>query len=178
GVGVLLELARTLQQTPLVNPEIGIDIVLVDVEDYGKSEWGEDSYALGTQYWARNPHVSGYRAQSGILLDMVGAANARFPMEAYSRMYAANVLNEVWAAAGRAGYSSFFVYENGGGITDDHVPVNEILKIPTIDIIHLPAGSPTGFVPHWHTQHDNMENIDKRTLKAVGQTLLQYLFEQ
>lgn len=178
GVGVLLEIARTLKTAPLLNKELGVDILLVDVEDYGKSEWGEDSYALGTQYWARNPHLPGYKAQAGILLDMVGAPNARFPMEGYSRKHAQNVLNEVWAAASRAGYSSYFVYENGSGITDDHVPINEILQIPTIDIIHLPSGSPTGFVSHWHTQNDDMRNIDKRSLKAVGQTLLQYLFEQ
>lgn len=178
GVGVLLEIARTLKNTPLQNKDIGVDILFVDVEDYGKSEWGEDSYALGTQYWAHNPHLPGYRAQAGILLDMVGGANARFAMEAYSKKYASQVLNEVWAAASRAGYSSYFVYENGGGITDDHVPVNEILHIPTIDIINLPAGSATGFVAHWHTGNDNMTNIDKNTLKAVGQTILQYLFEQ
>ena len=110
GVGVLLEIARVLKSTPLQNKDIGVDILFVDVEDYGKSEWGEDSYALGTQYWARNPHQPGYRAQAGILLDMVGAPNARFAMEAYSKKYAPQVLNEVWAAASRAGYSSYFVY--------------------------------------------------------------------
>ena len=178
GVAVLIELAHALKTTPLNNPDIGVDILLTDVEDYGKNEWGDDSYALGTQYWARNPHVPGYTAQAGILLDMVGGKNARFPIEANSRQYAANVQNEVWAAANKAGYSSFFVYDQGGAITDDHMPVNEILKIPTIDIIDLPAGSPTAFPAHWHTLNDNMNIIDKNTLKAVGQTLLQYLYSQ
>ncbi len=178
GVGVLLELARVIRENPLNNPDLGIDILLTDVEDYGKSEWGDDSYALGTQYWTRNPHVAGYKAKAGILLDMVGGKNARFPMEGNSQQYAPGVLREVWAAAGQSGYSSYFVYEQGGSITDDHVPVNEIIKIPTIDIINLPAGSSTGFVNHWHTHEDNMTNIDKGTLKAVGQTLLQYLYTQ
>lgn len=178
GVGVLIELASVLKNTPLNNPDLGIDILLTDVEDYGKSEWGEDSYALGTQYWARNPHVPGYRAEGGILLDMVGGKNARFPLEGNSQQFAASLQKEVWTAAGKAGFSSFFVYENGGTITDDHVPVNEIIKIPTIDIIHLPAGSSTGFPPHWHTHNDNMSVIDRTTLKAVGQTLLQFLYTQ
>lgn len=178
GVGVLIELASALKRAPMGNPDLGVDILLTDVEDYGKTEWKDDSYALGTQYWARNPHVPGYRAEGGILLDMVGGKNARFPLEGNSQQYAASLQKEVWAAASQAGYSSYFVYENGGTITDDHVPVNEIIKIPTIDIIHLPAGSPTGFPPHWHTHNDNMSVIDKATLKAVGQTLLQFLYSQ
>lgn len=178
GVAVLIELANRLKDMPLSNPDVGVDILLTDVEDYGKSEWGDDSYALGTQYWARNPHVPGYTAQGGILLDMVGGKNARFPLEGNSSKFAGSLQQEVWASANKAGFSSFFVYDNGGTITDDHVPVNEILKIPTIDIIDLPAGSPTGFPLHWHTHNDNMSIIDKNTLKAVGQTLLQFLYTQ
>jgi len=178
GVGVLIALAQALKAAPLHNPDIGIDILLTDVEDWGKGEWGDDSYALGTQYWARNPHVPDYKAEGGILLDMVGGRNARFPLEGNSRQYAGNLQQEVWNAAGQAGYSSYFVYQDGGTITDDHVPVNEIRKIPTIDIIHLPAGSATGFPDYWHTHNDNMSVIDKATLKAVGQTLLQFLYEQ
>jgi len=178
GVAVLIELANRLKETPLTNKDVGVDILLTDVEDYGKTEWGDDSYALGTQYWARNPHVAGYKAEGGILLDMVGGKNARFPLENISARYAGSLQREVWDAAGKAGFSSFFVYEQGGAITDDHVPVNEILKIPTIDIIDLPAGSPTGFPAHWHTRNDNMSNIDKATLNAVGQTLLQFIYNQ
>lgn len=175
GTAVLMSISKVLHSHPL-SQDWGVDILLTDVEDYGKTEWGDNSYALGTQYWAKHPHVPGYRAQAGILLDMVGAKNARFPLEGYSAQHATNVQNDVWQAASKAGFSSYFVYENGGQITDDHVPVNEILKIPTIDIINLPSGSTTGFGSYWHTHQDNMDNIDTNTLKAVGQTLLQYLY--
>lgn len=178
GVAVLIEMANQLKLNPLTNKEVGIDILLTDVEDYGKSEWGDDSYALGTQYWAHNPHVAGYKAEGGILLDMVGGKNARFPLEGISQQYAGNLQRDVWNAAGAAGFSSFFVFENGGTITDDHVPVNEILHIPTIDIIDLPKGSATGFPTHWHTHNDNMDIIDKSTIKAVGQTLLQFVYNR
>lgn len=177
GVGVLLALAEIFNTHPLPE-DLGIDILFADVEDYGRGEWGEDSYALGTQYWVRNPHVPGYTASEGILLDMVGARNARFPLEGYSSRYAPALQRAVWQAAGQAGYSSYFVYENGGAITDDHVPVNEVLNIPTIDIIHLPSGSPTGFGSHWHTLQDNLDIIDTNTLKAVGQTLVQYIYSK
>jgi hypothetical protein len=177
GVAVLLELARVLKNTPLPD-DIGIDILLTDVEDYGRTEWGEDSYCLGTQYWARNPHVPGYTAEYGILLDMVGAKNARFPMEQSSSMYAGNVQQTVWQAASKAGFSSYFpAIKSQGGVTDDHKYVNELAKIPTIDIIHLTDATRSNFPAHWHTHNDNMDVIDKSTLKAVGQTLLQVLFE-
>ena len=175
GVAVLLELARVLKEQKF-DPELGIDILFADVEDYGKTEWGEQSYALGTQYWARNPHVPGYKAMAGILLDMVGGKNAHFALEGYSKQYAGMIQSNVWKAASEAGYSSYFVMEDGGFITDDHVPVNQITGIPTIDIIDLPRNSETGFVHYWHTTKDDMSNIDKNTLKAVGQTLLHYLY--
>lgn len=177
GVAVLLEVARILKSQP-ASKDLGIDILFTDVEDYGKSGSDEnDSYCLGTQYWARNPHLPGYKADFGILLDMVGGRDARFPMESTSTQYAGHVHQQIWEAANRAGYSSYFPFIAGGGVTDDHKYVNELAHIPTVDIISLRSDTPTGFPPHWHTHGDNMSVIDKNTLKAVGQTLLQVIFE-
>lgn len=176
GVGVLLELAKQLKDNKL-SGAIGIDILFEDVEDYGRSEWGDKSYCLGTQYWAAHPHVPGYKADFGILLDMVGARGAVFPMEGTSAQLAGNVQQNVWQAAVKAGYSSFFPPNPAAQITDDHVAVNEIAHIPTIDIINLSGGENHVFAPHWHTHQDNMNIIDKATLKAVGQTLLQVIYD-
>jgi hypothetical protein len=176
GVGVLLELSRHIQLQK-ISPDLGIDIFFTDVEDYGKSEWGEESYCLGTQYWARNPHLAGYTAEFGILLDMVGAKGAIFPMEMVSAQYAGEVQNSVYQAAARAGYSSYFPFVQGPGITDDHKFVNELIRIPTIDIINTHTNGVDVFKPHWHTHDDNMNIIDRATLKAVGQTLLQVIYE-
>jgi hypothetical protein len=179
GVGVLLELARALKSQPLP-ADLGIDIFFTDVEDYGKSEWGDNSYCLGTQYWAKNPHVPGYKAQYGILLDMVGGHGSTFPMEQTSSAYpgAGRVQQNIWQAAGRAGYSAFFPYVQGAGVTDDHKFVNEMTGIPTVDIIALTNAPGSPFASHWHTHADNMSIIDKSTLQAVGQTLLQVLAEE
>jgi len=175
GVGVLLELAALLQQHR-VDSTLGIDILFTDVEDYGKAKWGAESYGLGAQFWAYQPHVNGYQAFGGILLDMVGGKNARFALEAYAQKYAPRLQAAVWKAAETAGYQTYFVPEKEGFITDDHVFINGIAGIPTIDIIDLPANSGTGFVNYWHTTDDDMRNIDTATLKAVGQTLVQYLY--
>ena len=141
GVGALLEIARLVNQQ---QPELGIDIILLDAEDYGAPQFytgkhKEEFWCLGSQYWARNPHVQGYNARFGILLDMVGGGN-------------------------------------GGFVTDDHLFINRLARIKTIDII--PYNQEGDFTPTWHTVNDNMEHIDKNTLKAVGQTVLEVIYNE
>lgn len=177
GVGVLMEMARQFNKQ---KPEVGVDILFVDMEDYGEPEWykgqkSDDSWCLGTQYWARTPHVPGYHARYAILLDMVGAPGATFPKEGFSVKYASYVVDNVWKEAQANGFGSYFVNKNGSYITDDHVPVNEKAGIPTIDIIHL---TDDGFGSYWHTRDDNMTNVDKGTLHAVGQTLLSVIYKE
>ena len=180
GVGVLLEIARLLSKN---EPKIGVDIIFLDVEDYGQPQNStfpqqEDTWALGTQYWAKHPHKPDYFAKYGILLDMVGAKGANFLHEGYSMKYAPEVVKNVWSVAQRLGYSSYFVDRESSSVTDDHYYVNTISGIPTIDIIHYDNNSSTGFFPYWHTHNDNMDNISKETLKAVGQTLMTVVFEE
>lgn len=182
GVAVLLELAEQFSKQA---PAVGIDLLFVDVEDYGtpsfeKSGADDDAtYCLGTQYWAQHPQTPDYRAYYGILLDMVGARGATFMEEGSSMNYAPSIVKKVWDAANNLGYSSNFLYQNApGAIVDDHTFVNQMNGTPTIDIIYLTPNTKSGFAPHWHTQEDNMKIIDKSTLKAVGQTLLQVLYTE
>lgn len=177
GVGVLLEIARQLQQEA---PEVGVDIVFFDLEDWGQAEFDENMvpvnwWCLGSQYWAENPHIEGYKTRFGILLDMVGAAGAVFPKEGHSVQYAPDIVEKVWSTASKLGYGTFFIRKNGTYITDDHVAVNEKLRAPMINIIHL-KDTPTGFAEYWHTLDDTMKNINRNTLKAVGQTVLEVVY--
>ena len=186
GVGVLLECARLFKAQPL--PEkLGVDIVLFDIEDYGPHTDEAEKYydddvnywALGSQYWSKQPHVYGYKAYYGILLDMVGGPNPSFPKEYYSQGYAASISNKVWRKAYDLGYRAYFSNELGAPISDDHIPMNEIANIPTIDIIDLqPESSNECFPEVWHTINDNLENIDKNTLGVVGNVLLHVIYEE
>ncbi len=181
GTGVLIEIARQLSNQ---KPDVGIDIILFDLEDYGppqdnQTNQSTDTWGLGSQFWSRNPHIPAYSAQFGVLLDMVGANDAVFPLEGFSMYYAPDITKKVWAIAGEIGYDDYFIYEKGGYITDDHYFVNKIAKIPMINIIHLDPESTNGtFYDHWHTVNDNLEQIDPATLKVVGQTVLEVIFRE
>ena len=179
GVGVLMEIARQMSLTP---PPVGVDIILFDAEDYGPPQnenSGQDSQSFwgqGSQYWAKNPHIPGYTATFGILLDMVGARNATFCVETFSSQYAPGVISKVWNTGIQLGYNAYFIFENAGAINDDHIAINQIRKIPTIDLIHLDRSSSTGFYPYWHTLGDRLDKIDPVTLEVVGKTVMTVIY--
>ena len=181
GVAVMLELARLLQQND--SARMAVDFICFDAEDWGIPQWENDvdgnSWALGSQYWANSQEPKANSYQYGILLDMVGGQGAKFYREYYSMQYARNVVERVWQAANTAGYGSIFPYLDGGGVTDDHLPVNEKAGIPCIDIInYYPDCEQSSFGPTWHTVNDDMQHIDKNTLKAVGQGLVQLIYSE
>ena len=156
GVGVLLEMARVLNELPL---SIGVDIVFFDLEDWGTPEFhvgaaSSDSYCLGSQYWARSVAKERNKPEAGILLDMVGGRGARFYKEQISMYYAANVMDAVWRKAQELGFENYFIPMRGGAITDDHLYVNRLADIPCIDIIQQDLTTETGFAPYWHTMSD------------------------
>ncbi|MFA8450763.1 MAG: M28 family peptidase [Bacteroidales bacterium] len=180
GVGVLLELARNFKQLP---PTVGVDIFFWDLEDYGMPAWkngkGDGGWCLGSKYWSENPHKINYSANYGILLDMVGGKNNVFAVEGYSLNYAQNIAEKIWNTAAEMGYSHIFVPYKGMTVTDDHVPINQIAKIPTIDIL----GSSTAkgyynFDINWHTQKDNLENININLLETTGKVVSRVVYSE
>lgn len=185
GVGVLLEIARNLQTTPT---DYGIDIIFFDAEDYGQPEFyeGEQKYGtwcLGSQYWGKNPHKSGYRAKYGILLDMVGAKGAKFAKEGTSVQLAGNIMREIFIAAKKTGNKSFFTSEVTPPTTDDHLYVNQLANIPSAAIVEFYRDAKVmGMGGHYgsyhHTHKDNMDIIDSKTLEAVGETVMYVIYNE
>ncbi|MBE6302550.1 MAG: M28 family peptidase [Bacteroidales bacterium] len=183
GVGVLLEIARLLAAAPT---EVGIDIIFFDAEDYGTHNADDDparesmdhSWALGSQYWSRRPHKSGYNARYGILLDLVGAPGSTFYQEGISMAYAGSVVEKIWDVAHKIGHAKYFVKENGGYVTDDHYYVNEFMGLPCVDIINYDKNSENGFGKYHHTVKDDIDWIDRETLKAVGETVVAVIYNE
>ena len=177
---VLLEIARQIQ---IKQPATGIDIIFFDAEDWGAPafEWNDNAdsgYCLGSEYWAKNPHIQNYTARFGILLDMVGAPDAVFYKEYVSMQYAANIVQKVWESAAKLGHGRYFINANGGRIEDDHVQIIRHRRIPCVNIIHYDPHSNSGFGSYWHTLDDNMDNISKDTFRAVGETVMYVIYNE
>ena len=182
GVGVLLEIARQLS---IKRPNIGIDIIFFDLEDYGTPEFADPSiprnpytWGLGAQHWAQNPHRRNYRANYGILLCMVGAANPRFGREGFSMQFAPDIVERIWRTARGMGFGHAFLNEQSGHIINDHLFVNRYAGIPMIAITDHCLRRPTGFFAQWHTIHDNLDIIDKNSLRMVGQVVLAHIYQE
>jgi glutaminyl-peptide cyclotransferase len=156
GTAVLLELASVLSSH---SPPIGVDLLFVDGEDYGPGE--RDMY-LGAKHFAAN-RPQNVQPLYGILLDMVGDRNPRYPIEGNSLDMAPEVVDRVWSVAEQLGLADTFPRTSGGHITDDHIPLNRA-GIRTINIIDFDY-------EHWHTHGDVVENTSPAGLEAVGRVL-------
>jgi hypothetical protein len=174
GIGIMLEMARTLGKT---KPDIGVDFVCFDLEDNGDNGGAETTWCLGSQYWSKNLHKPIYSPYYAMLLDMVGAKNPKFPKEGFSYEYAPQTVDRLWNLASSMGFGDMFVSEIGPKITDDHRFVIQNAQIPMIDIVHMPGRGEDLFPKHHHTHADNMSIIDKITLQKVGQLLTAFVFQ-
>lgn len=184
GVGVLLEVARQLQAlrtTNKIDQLPSVDIIFFDGEDMGTPSHytgpqREDTWCLGSQLWAKEymqtPIAQRTKYQYGILLDMVGDPSATFPREYFSVNYAGTYVEQIWRTAAKLGYGRYFVNQSAYPITDDHYYLNTLAGIPCVDIIDYKPNNGTGFAEWWHTQQDDMRNINHQTLQAVGETVI------
>jgi len=164
GVAVLLEIARHLKENP---PPVGVDLALWDGEDSGR-EGHSDEYLQGSRYFARNKSLS-YDPEFSILLDMIGDRDLQIYEEGNSISYAPDVVNRVWAIASKLGYPQF-IPDVRYTIVDDHLPLLEV-GIPSIDVIDFDY-------PYWHTLGDTPDKCSAKSLKVVGQVLLNVIYSR
>lgn len=169
GVAVLLELARQFKNSP---PPIGVDLLFVDGEDYGK-EGDSKYYLLGSAFFGA--HLPpGYAPEFGIVLDMVGDKQLELRKEMHSLTYGPDIVDLVWNAAQDLGVKQF-VQANQGFVTDDHLPLNRA-GIKTIDIIDFDY--PDESNRFWHTHNDIPENCSSESLAAVGTVLMDIIYHR
>lgn len=171
GVAGLLEIARILQSNPI---NLGVDFVFFDAEDQGNNN-DNASWCLGSQYWSKSVKDDKNKPEFGILLDLIGAKGATYPVEKYSFQFAPTIVRKVWALAANMGKSNLFLDQIGGEIMDDHYYVNLIAGIPTIDIIE--TNPYKGFGDYHHTHADNMDALDRDNLAAVIQVVTAALYK-
>lgn len=165
GTAVLMVLADLLQQQP---PPVGVDLLLVDGEDYGP---GTEDMFLGARHFAAH-QPAGYPPLYAVLVDMVGDADLRLPIEGYSQERAPEVVERVWDLAAQMGYGGIFSRSPGGYVMDDHLPLNDA-GIRTINIIDFEYGPRNSF---WHTPDDVPANTSGRSLQVVGEVLAELIY--
>ncbi len=164
GVGALLEIARLVGiASP---PEIGVDVVLFDGEDYGKS--GHiDHYLLGSKHFIVN--LGGYRPEAAILVDMVGGKGTRVRREPLSRDHAKAWVDHVFARAASLGLD-YFEAVDGAPMIDDHVPLLQA-GIPAIDLFGYDYAA-------WHTLGDDRSQVDPGKLAQVITLILDIVYDR
>ena len=165
GTAVLLALAGLLAETP---PPLGIDLLLVDGEDYGP---GVEDMLLGARRYADTVDEDD-RPVYGVLLDMVGDADPSFPVEGISAQAASPVVRKIWRAAERLGYRDVFPTSVGRDLTDDHVPLIQA-GIPTANVIDFTYGPNNGW---WHTAEDRPDKLSAETLGMVGAVVTELIY--
>lgn len=168
GIAVLMEIARHLKASP---PSVGVDMVFVDGEDYGK-ESDNNFYLLGAKYFAKNL-PSGFTPAFGILLDMIGDKQLEIPKDRYSLEYAPDIVDLVWSTARELNVPQFVNTTSNGWITDDHLPLNQA-GIKTIDLIDF--NYPDSTNRYWHTAEDTPDKCSPESLEAVGKVLLHVIY--
>lgn len=176
GTAGLMELANQLEDLP---SDIGVDMVLFDGEEF---VWQErrDRYFIGSTFFAESyknekPAVP---YQAGVLFDMIGDKELKLYYEANSLRYAKTVARSFWKQAQQLGVQAF-VMRSRHELRDDHLPLNQIAEIPTIDVIDFDYPRPgIGAPSYWHTQQDVPSNCSGQSIAAVVWVAHQWMISQ
>ena len=163
GVAVLMEIARLLKKN---SPDVGVDIVFFDGEDFGKAR-NMDEWFLGSKYFAKS-FGNSYRPLWGILIDMVGDADLKICRERYSMEYQPDMVRRIWKTAEKLGIDAFA--DCTDTVLDDHIPLNQA-GIPCVDIIDFNY-------PYWHTLEDTVDKCSPESLDKVGRVLVRLIWEE
>ena len=169
GVAILLELAKIMGENP---PPIGVNLVFFDGEDLGIPGENE-TYCQGSRFFAKNLPIP--RPDEAINLDMVGDKQLVLPIERYSLEYHPKLVRHLWDRAKDMGLDAF-IGRVDYAIYDDHIPLNEIAGIPSIDLIDFKY--PNSYANFWHTLNDIPENCSEESLGQVGDLMVDYIYNR
>jgi len=163
------------QHMPELESRYGVDFVLFDGEEF-IFDRRRDTYFLGSTYFARQyvAEKPKFSYKYGVLLDMVADRNLNLYMEKNSIRYARPIVLDIWNTARKLGVTEF-IQRSRHEVRDDHLPLNNIAKIPTCDIIDFDYPRPGARQSYWHTESDIPENCSAESLAKVGWVLLEWL---
>lgn len=174
GVALLCGLAHYMRE---FNSKYGVDFVFFDGEEFIFNQ-DRDPYFLGSTEFAKSyrNHPPAYRYRWGVLLDMVADEQLQVYQEINSWKYAQPLVRDIWGVAKKLGVTEFRPqrrYE----IRDDHLPLNEIARIPTCDIIDFDYPRPGLRTSYWHTREDKPSRCSPVSLARVGWVVHAWLLQ-
>jgi len=177
GVALLMELSHHVAGMAL---NIGLDFVLFDGEelvyfDYDRNR-DQGHYFAGSTWFARRylQHPPHYKYTAGVLFDMVADTKLTLYQEENSATWKETrpLVKEIWGTAERLGITEF-IPRVKYKVNDDHLPLNQIAKIPVCDIIDFEYPDPSN--RFWHTTGDAPGRCSAESLGKVGTVILEWL---
>jgi Zn-dependent M28 family amino/carboxypeptidase len=140
-------------------PNVGVDLLFTDGEDYGQFGPPEVDVLIGSKYFASHLPSPGYKPLYGILWDMIGDKDLRIMRESNSTSW---LTDTVWAAAKRLGKREFV--SEVTTVEDDHLEFLEA-GVPAVDIIDLDY-------PAWHRAEDTLDKLSATSMQSVGEVVV------
>ena len=128
---------------------VAVDFICFDAEDWGIPQWENKSDA---DSWALG-------AQYWATNTHHPSPNTHHPTP---NTYRYAILLDMVGGQGAKFYHEGYSLQHARSIVENHYP-----ECPQ-----------SNFGPTWHTVNDDMQHIDRNTLEAVGQTLLQVIFSE
>lgn len=176
GVALLMELSKLM---PHLEGDWGIDMVFFDGEEFVFVN-RRDPMFLGSTFFANEYAAGRWDATYtfGILVDMIGDKNLELYYEKNTMKdpESLRLMRSIWAVAKEMGREEFKATKRHK-IRDDHIPLIQIAKIPTVDIIDFDYPSKQEGNKYWHTTQDIPENCSADSLHAVGSVLSEWLLQ-
>ena len=172
GVALLMEMGRHLKD---MKGDFGVDLIFFDGEEF-VIQRQRDPMFLGSTHFS-NEYAAGkigWKYEYGILVDLVADKDLQIYFEGNSLGYADGLTRSVWSVAKELGVKEF-IPEQRHKIRDDHLPLNSIARIQTVDIIDFDYPNPTAGNAYWHTQKDVVENCSAESLGKVGKVVLEWV---
>ena len=168
GTAMLLEIAQFLSNIN-IPPQVGVDIVFFDGEEGEENLSKKDWVPLGSQHFAKEVDTiyPNEKPIIGIVADMICDRDLNIFMEENSLDYADRQVKDFWQIGSRHWPFNFFPKAKYR-ISDDHTALNNA-GIPSFLIIDFDY-------PYFHTTQDTLDKCSGNSLKAVGESVLGYVY--
>ncbi len=172
GLAVLMELGKWM---PKLESKYGVDFVLFDGSQFVFKEgnWRKagDKQFLGSDFFAKAYASDSSRCKYrwGVLLNMVAGEHLQVYQEYNSMSYRAvrPLVDDIWRLAYQTGVREFIATRRDS-VSDDHLRLNDIAKIPTCEIIDFDDSN-------WRTAQDIPQHCSPLSLAKVGWVVMQWL---